>query len=76
VLAGPKIDLTFSRSVFLSTLIQYNSQINNINMNIRFQWRFAPASDLFLVYTDNYYADNYMSKGSALVLKATYWFNL
>ncbi len=76
VLAGPKIDLTFSRSVFLSTLIQYNSQINNINMNVRFQWRFAPASDLFLVYTDNYYADNYRSKGSALVLKATYWFNL
>ena len=76
LLAGPKIDLTFSKSVFLSTLIQYNSQINNINMNIRFQWRFAPASDLFLVYTDNYYADNYMSKGSALVLKATYWFNL
>jgi len=76
VLAGPKIDLTFSRSVFLSTLIQYNSQINNINMNVRFQWRFAPASDLFLVYTDNYYADSYTSKGSALVLKATYWFNL
>jgi hypothetical protein len=45
-------------------------------MNVRFQWRFAPASDLFLVYTDNYFADNYRSKGSALVLKATYWFNL
>ena len=45
-------------------------------MNVRFQWRFAPASDLFIVYTDNYYADNYLSKGSALVLKATYWFNL
>ncbi len=76
ILAGPKIDLTFSRSVFLSTLLQYNSQINNVNMNIRFQWRFAPASDIFLVYTDNYYADSYRSKGSALVLKATYWFNL
>ena len=76
ILVGPKIDLTFSRSIFLSTLIQYNNQINNINTNIRFQWRFAPASDLFLVYTDNYYADTYRSKGSALVLKATYWLNL
>lgn len=76
ILVGPKIDLTFTKSLFLSTLIQYNSQINNVNMNIRFQWRFAPASDLFLVYTDNYYADTYLSKGSALVLKATYWFNL
>lgn len=76
ILIGPKVDLTFTKSLFLSTLVQYNNQINNINMNIRFQWRFAPASDLFIVYTDNYYADNYKSKGSALVLKATYWFNL
>lgn len=76
VLVGPKLELTFTKSIFLSTLIQYNNQINNINTNIRFQWRFAPASDLFLVYTDNYYADNYRSKGSALVLKATYWLNL
>ncbi|NDF98605.1 MAG: hypothetical protein EB101_06715 [Chitinophagia bacterium] len=76
ILIGPKIDLTFTRSLFLSTLIQYNNQINNINMNVRFQWRFAPASDLFIVYTDNYYADLLRSKGSALVLKATYWLNL
>ncbi len=76
ILVGPKIDLTFSRSVFLSVLVQYNNQINNINTNIRFQWRFAPVSDLFLVYTDNYFADSFISKGSALVLKATYWLNL
>ncbi len=76
ILLGPKFDFTFTRSLFLSTLIQYNNQINNLTMNIRFQWRFAPASDLFLVYTDNYYADTYRSKGSALVLKATYWLNL
>jgi hypothetical protein len=76
LLVGPKLELTFTKAIFLSTLIQYNNQINNINTNIRFQWRFAPASDIFLVYTDNYYADNYRSKGSALVLKATYWLNL
>ncbi len=76
ILVGPKIDLTFTKSLFLSTLIQYNNQINNINVNVRFQWRFAPVSDLFIVYTDNYYADLFRSKGSALVLKATYWFNL
>jgi hypothetical protein len=76
ILFGPKIDLTFTRSLFLSTLIQYNNQIDNINMNVRFQWRFAPASDLFIVYTDNYYADLFRSKGSAVVLKATYWLNL
>jgi hypothetical protein len=76
ILFGPKIDLTFTRSLFFSALLQYNNQINNINMNVRFQWRFAPASDLFIVYTDNYFADLLRSKGSAVVLKATYWFNL
>jgi hypothetical protein len=76
ILVGPKIDITFTKALFFSTLVQYNSQINNININVRSQWRFAPASDLFLVYTNNYYADSYQSKGSALVLKATYWFNL
>lgn len=76
ILVGPKVDLTFTRSLFLSALVQYNNQINNINANIRFQWRFAPASDLFIVYTDNYYADTYRSRGSAIVLKATYWLNL
>ena len=76
LLIGPKIDLTFTKALFFSTLVQYNSQINNININVRTQWRFAPASDLFLVYTNNYNADSYLSKGSAIVLKATYWFNL
>lgn len=76
ILLGPKFDLTFTKSLFLSALLQYNNQINNINMNVRFQWRFAPASDLFIVYTDNYFADQFRSKGSALVLKATYWLNL
>jgi hypothetical protein len=76
ILVGPKIDLTFTKTLFLSALIQYNNQINNINMNVRFQWRFAPASDLFMVYTDNYYTDQFRSKGSAFVLKATYWLNL
>ncbi|MBM3914409.1 MAG: carbohydrate binding family 9 domain-containing protein [Sphingomonadales bacterium] len=76
ILFGPKVDLTFTRSLFFSALLQYNNQINNINMNVRFQWRFAPASDLFIVYTDNYFADLLRSKGSAVVLKATYWFNL
>jgi len=76
VLLGPKLDITFSRSVFFSALAQYNNQIRNVNLNIRLQWRFAPVSDLFIVYTDNYYSDILRSKGGALVLKATYWLNM
>lgn len=75
-LIGPRLDFTFSRSVFWTTFIQYNTQIDNININSRFQWRFKPVSDLFIVYTDNYFPDHLTTKGRALVLKLTYWLNM
>jgi hypothetical protein len=76
VLVGPRIDLTFTRSLFWTTFIQYNNQIDNININTRLQWRYAPVSDLFLVYTDNFFPDTFASKQRALVMKLNYWFNL
>jgi hypothetical protein len=75
-LIGPRIDLSFSRSLFWTTFVQYNSQIRNVNINSRFQWRFRPVSDLFIVYTDNYYSDSFVNKNRALVLKFTYWLNM
>lgn len=76
LLIGPRIDITFSKDVFFTTFIQYNNQIDNVNINARFQWRFNPVSDFFLVYTDNYYATDFATKNRAFVAKLTYWFNL
>lgn len=79
---GPKIDLTLMRNVYWTSVIQYNSQFDNMNVNSRFQWRFKPVSDIFIVYTDNYLydfrntEDNFMVKNRSLVLKVTYWLNL
>jgi hypothetical protein len=75
LLIGPRIDITFTNKVFLTTFVQYNSQQKNINLNTRFQWRYRPASDLFLVYTDNYYSSPLFVRNRAFVLKATYWWN-
>lgn len=75
-LLGPKFDVTFSKNLFLTAYFQYNSQINNININTRFQWRFKPVSDLFIVYTDNYFADIFRVKNRGVVLKLTYWLNI
>ncbi|MEL6356301.1 MAG: DUF5916 domain-containing protein, partial [Bacteroidota bacterium] len=75
-LIGPRIDLTFTKSLFLTTFIQYNDQIDNINLNARLQWRFAPVSDFFLVYTDNYDSLNLGVKNRAVVAKVTYWLNI
>ncbi|MCB0602274.1 MAG: carbohydrate binding family 9 domain-containing protein [Saprospiraceae bacterium] len=75
-LIGPKFDFTFTRNLFWTTFIQYNNQIDNLNVNSRFQWRFKPVSDLFLVYTDNYYPSSFSVKSRALVFKLTYWLNV
>ncbi|MCO6476572.1 MAG: carbohydrate binding family 9 domain-containing protein [Phaeodactylibacter sp.] len=79
-LVGPRAELSFSRSLFFSTFLQYNTQANNVNINSRLQWRFRPVSDVFLVYTDNYFSDQFFrnprEKNRALVLKVTYWLNL
>ncbi len=76
VLIGPRIDITFSKKLFLTTFLQYNNQIDNFNINARFQWRFAPVSDFFIVYTDNYDTDGLINRNKALVAKFSYWFTL
>ena len=75
-LIGPRIDFTFTDKIFLTTYVQYNNVLDNINLNARFQWRYQPASDLFVVYTENYLPEDLFSKNRALVLKLTYWLNL
>lgn len=75
-LAGPRLDLTLSNKLFITYFFQYNKQINNINSNFRFQWRYSPASDIYFVYTDNYYAQSFDLKQRQFVLKFNYWWNL
>ena len=75
-LLSPRIDLTFTKKVFFTTFVQYNTQINNVNINARFQYRFKPMSDLFIVYTDNYNSNIFGIKNRAVVVKLVYWFNV
>lgn len=72
---GPKLDVTFTDKIFWSTFVQYNEKIDNMNINMRLQWRYQLISDLFIVYTDNYIPDTWNSINRALVLKLTYWSN-
>ena len=74
-LIGPKLDLTFTTKLFLTAFVQYNEQTDNINTNIRLQWRYQPVSDLFIVYSDNHFPDPWDVRNRALVAKISYWFN-
>lgn len=84
LLFGPKAELTFTKELFLSTYFQYNTQTNNTNINARLQYRYRAVSDIFLVYTDNYFAQEigryeirpWMPKSRAIIFKMTYWLNV
>lgn len=75
-LFGPKVEVTLRNNLFFTTFLQYNDQVENFNINARFQWRFKPMSDLFIVYTDNYATPHLGIKNRSLVLKCTYWISM
>jgi hypothetical protein len=75
-LVTPKVDVTFTKSLFWSTLVQYSNQRDNLGINSKLQWRFAPLSDLYLVYNDNYFTNDFGPKFRSINLKFTYWLNI
>ena len=77
LLTNSKTEVTFNKKLFWNTLIQFSNQRNNLGINSRLQWRFAPLSDLYLVYNDNYFTKNDLRpKFRSINLKLTYWINL
>ncbi len=75
-LIGPKLEFSFTKKLFFTTFVQYNTQVENVNINARLQYRFKPMSDLYIVYTDNYNSPNFAIKNRALVIKLIYWINV
>ena len=75
-LVGSRVDITLTTRLFWTTFTQYNNQFDNLNVNSRLQWRFLPASDLFVVYTENYIPNSLRPKNRALLAKLSWWVNL
>lgn len=73
-LLGTKVDISFSTTMYFTCFLQYNTQADNVNVNLRYQWRYKPLSDFFVVYTENY-NPQFRSKDRVLALKLVYWFN-
>lgn len=75
-LLGVKSNFTFTRNIFFSNLYQYNEQQKLWNFNSRFQWRYKPASDIFLVFNSSDTQMLVPNKNWNLTLKINYWINL
>ena len=74
-LLGMKANLTLTNTLFFSNLFQYNEQLNLWNFNSRLQWRYKPASDIFIVFNSNEVNIPTFSRGWNLTFKINYWFN-
>lgn len=75
-LLGVKSNFTFTRNIFFSNLYQFNEQQKLWNFNSRFQWRYKPASDIFLVFNSSDTRMLIPNRNWNLTLKINYWINL
>ena len=82
-LIGLKADYSFSTTTYLIGYWQLNAQNKLMNINVRFQWRYRPMSDIFIVYAQNWDQTALQLKpqtevwgfaGRSLALKLAYWF--
>ena len=74
-LLGLKSNLTLTNNIFFFNLFQYNEQLGLWNFNSRFQWRYKPASDIFLVFNSNEISVPKVETVWSLTLKVNYWIN-
>ena len=50
-------EIFFNNRFNWTTYVQYNTQIDNFNINTRLQWEYHPLSYIYLVISDNYSQD-------------------
>lgn len=73
-LIGARTEYSLSTIMYFTAFLQYNTQAENVNVNVRYQWRYRPMSDFFVVYSENY-EPQFLSKNRSLAFKWVYWFN-
>jgi hypothetical protein len=65
---------TITPRMFVSAIAQYNSTTASRGSNLRLRWEYAPGSELFVVYTDDYdtltRAPSIALRNRAFVIKA------
>ena len=61
----------WSTTVLGSAFVQYNTQTRSFSTNARVNWRWAPLSDVFLVYTDRRDSESWDRNERSVALKVT-----
>ena len=51
-LVASRVTFSMTPLMFVSALVQFNSDNNAVSTNARFRWEYAPGSELFVVYNE------------------------
>ncbi len=70
-LAGLRMRYAWSTTLLSSAFVQYNTQTRSFSTNARLNWRWAPLSDVFLVYTDRRDNESWAQNERSIALKVT-----
>ena len=70
-----RVQYSFSNNLFLKGLIQYNSDMDQVSSNIRFNFIHRPLSDFFLIYNEKRSTSGEVFE-RGLIAKLTYSFSL
>lgn len=62
---------SFSRSMFLDSLLQYRNDVRQLSANVRFNLIHRPLSDIFVVFNESRFEDSTEPAGRGIVLKYT-----
>lgn len=70
-LAGVRVRYAWSTTVLGSAFVQYNTQTRSFSTNARVNWRWAPLSDVYVVYTDRRDSESWAQNERSIALKVT-----
>ena len=68
-------EVFFNNRLNWTTYVQYNTQINNFNVNSRLQWEYKPLSYIYLVVSDNY-NQQFQRQNWGVAFKMNYRFDI
>lgn len=71
-LVGLNSNYSFSKRMFLSALIQYNSEDREMISNVRYNFMYKPLSDIYIVYNERRDLDTNEVRDRAITIKFTY----
>ncbi len=81
-LAGLRVNWAFNTRFIINTLLQYNSETNELSTNLRLNFIHSPGSDLFIVYNESRgregedFSEGLPSRNREVILKFTRLFRL